>query len=42
MRVLPSQVFEEDAILMGDMLTVFAEEMKIRMKDQEEMKRMMR
>lgn len=39
MKVLPSQVFDEDAILMTDMLRLFEEEMRIKQREIEEMKR---
>lgn len=39
MKVLPSQVYDEDAILMTDMLRIFDEEMRQQQREYEEMKR---
>jgi N-dimethylarginine dimethylaminohydrolase len=42
MSVLPSQVYDEDPILMNDMLVIFEEEMRHRKKEQEEIERISR
>jgi N-dimethylarginine dimethylaminohydrolase len=42
MNVLPSQVYDEDPVLMNDMLTIFEEEMKERQRQTEEIDRLSR
>jgi hypothetical protein len=42
MHVLPSQVYDENPILMNDMLVIFDEEMRRKIRDAEELERQAR